>query len=144
MICLGATARLCLPPAGSACLGDRFGGLGVKQRHLSCQSPARSEKFGQRKLTAVMVVRANMCSARIGATQLELPKCAVLLAVAKDGFDQLANDLTRGIAGMASGARIRSAPDREDKNPPNRAVAAILQVEFQRTDRPLTLRLHLR
>jgi hypothetical protein len=40
------------------------------------------------------------------ATQLELAKCAALLAVAKDGFDQLANDLTHGIAGMASGARI--------------------------------------
>lgn len=45
--------------------------------------------------------------------QPELAKCAVLLAFAKDGFDQLANDLTRGIAGMANGARI-ALPDRED------------------------------
>src|SRR5450432_84632 len=101
MICSSDTSR------GFACRHpDRpvaeavSGRFGARRRHFSCRLPAFREKFRQPTQVDGGHGHGEYQLGAVEAAQLQLPQRAVLLAVAEDGFDQLANDLTHRVAGM--------------------------------------------
>src|ERR1700687_765934 len=83
--------------------------FGIQQRQLSCRLPAVSEKFRQPAQVDGGHGHGEYQLGALDATQFQLAKRAVLLTINEDGFDQLTNDLTHGVAGMASGALIDRA-----------------------------------
>ena len=85
------------------------GRFGAPRTHLSCRSPAFRKKFGHPAQVDGGHGHSEYQLGTVEATQLQLPKRAVLLAIAEDGFDQLANDLTDRVAGMARGALVDRA-----------------------------------
>src|SRR5512137_2098256 len=85
------------------------GRFGTPRTHLSRRSPAFSEKFRHPAQVDGGHGHSENQRSAVEATQLQLPQGAVLLAVAEDGFDQLANNLTHRVAGMARGALIDRA-----------------------------------
>src|SRR5512134_1816390 len=78
------------------------GRFGVLRTHLSCRLPAVSQEWRQ---PAQVDRRHGHGEDQLGAfkaAQLQLPQCAVLLAVTKDGFDQLANDFDPALVSRTS------------------------------------------
>src|ERR1700758_5642243 len=87
-----------LSPLGSTRFGGRFRSVGAQHRLLSRQLPAFSEKFWQPAQVDGGHRQSEYQLGAFEATQLQLAQRAVLLAIAEDGFDQLANDLTHCVA----------------------------------------------
>src|SRR5687768_11390082 len=85
------------------------GRFGVWRRHLSCRLPAFREEFRQSTQVNRRHGEGEYQFSALKSAQLQLPKSAVLLAVAENSFDQFPSDLTDGVAGMASGALIDRA-----------------------------------
>src|SRR5580704_4872991 len=81
----------------------------AQRTHLSYRSPAFSKKLRHPAQVDGGHGYSEYQLGALEATQLQLPQRAVLLAVAEDGFDQLANDLTHRVAGMARGALVDRA-----------------------------------
>src|SRR4029078_8251835 len=86
-----------------------WGRFGAQRTDLSCRLPALREKFRQPPQVDRRHGHGEYQLGALEAAQFQLSQRAVLLAIAEDGFDQLAHDLTPRIAGMASGALIDGA-----------------------------------
>src|SRR5262245_24904371 len=96
---------ICCAPARtvSRVVSGRFG---IWRRHLSCRSSTFGKKFRHPPQVDRCHGQSEYQFGAFEATQLQLSKGAVLFAVAEDGFDQFASDLTYRVARMASGALI--------------------------------------